>query len=115
MESNPDELNENEDGHRAYRIEREFVKIIQGYVENSGFSHSEFAQKVWPEKAKESAITTWNAIRDKSSKTGRPQGLKTHEGLVMASIMGQDYVYIMVEAINNAKRDERDINKRARP
>lgn len=79
-------------------VEREFVKIVDARAESQGLKKQEFAQLIWPEMDSKSASSKWTSIRTKSSKTGRPQGLLMEDGLIMAAVLGTEYIYLMAQA-----------------
>lgn len=83
--------------------EREFVKIIDRRAAGKGLKKQDFARLIWPDMDPKTAGSKWTAIRQKVSKTGRPQGLLMEDALTMAAVLGDDYIYLMAQARLNVE------------
>lgn len=92
-----------ENREKAELIKQELLKLIVTCSEKKGWNKSEFAQKVWPDRPA-SAISKWNAIRNKVSKTGKNQALEFTDVIVMATILDEDFISLISVAIANTDK-----------
>lgn len=79
----------------AQKFERAFVDLVTVRAEQRGFRKGEFAAKMWPWMNPKIAATRWNAMRDKSAHTGKPQNITLADALRMADALGEDLGYLL--------------------
>lgn len=90
-------------GDFAEMLERSFVELVDQRADSRGWGKGEFAKKVWPEAHPQSAAGKWAAIRTRATNTGKPQGVLISDAHRMAEALGEDLVFLLSLAKENAR------------
>lgn len=92
-------------------VERSLVQLIGERAKALGYTHSRFAVEIWPELSPRAAIVRWAVIRNRSSRTGRPQGALIRDVFRMATVLGDDLGYLIALATEAARSATNAMNQ----
>lgn len=76
-----------------------FVVIVDKHRDAQGLGQKEFGRKCWPESTPMAAAARWQVMRTKSRNTDKPQGILITDAYRMATVLGIDLPYLMMEAM----------------
>lgn len=87
------------------KLQAAFTALVAARAKEKGFKKRAFACKVWPELSVNSANGRWAALRKEA--TNKPQGLLLVDAFRLAEALGENPLYLIGKAAENAAAEAR--------